>query len=107
MKSFLFIFSIVAFLTSIGQIGLVNNSDNSKIDYVLFHPNASTSTYLLNKSGQIVHEWVGSYNPGVRVQLLESGSLLRTGKVISNFNMGGGWWLCGITQRRFKGYMVL
>ena len=46
--------------------------------YTLFAPLGSTTTYLINNSGEIVHTWDSDYNLGLSVYLLENGNLLRT-----------------------------
>ena len=48
--------------------------------YVLFTPLLSTSTYLINERGQVVHIWRSRYPPGTSVALLENGHLLRSGR---------------------------
>jgi hypothetical protein len=43
----------------------------------LFHPVLSTTTYLIDISGSIVHTWPGTFRAGSSVYLLEDQSLLR------------------------------
>ena len=58
--------------------------------YVLFAPLRSTTTYLINFGGNVVHTWSSQYFPGNVVYLLENGNLLRTGSLNnSTFNAGG------------------
>jgi len=45
--------------------------------YVLFAPLLSTSTYLVDREGRVVHTWSSALGPGASVDLLEDGSLLR------------------------------
>lgn len=75
------------------QTGL-NLYDPSKSywGYTLFAPIASTSTYLIDNWGGLVHEWQGSYNPALSVYLLGSGNLLRTASLGTNatYTMRGG-----------------
>jgi hypothetical protein len=71
------------------QIGLVKNSIETVPGYTLFQTNNYTNTYLINNSGEVVHEWAGTYEPGVCVYLLANGLLLRSGKISTSFNMGG------------------
>lgn len=62
--------------------GLQQNDKESSCGYTLFAPIASTSTYLINNNGQLVHSWE-SFQPQVfSAYLLENGHLLRT----ANFN---------------------
>jgi len=45
--------------------------------YVLFSPLLSTTTYLIDSRGRVVHTWEGDFAPGVSVHLLDNGHLLR------------------------------
>jgi hypothetical protein len=65
-------------------------SGSTKDGYVLFAPMASTTTYLINKCGEKVHQWKSNYLPGVSVYLLPDGHLLRTGVLLdTNYNVPG------------------
>ncbi len=46
--------------------------------YTLFAPMRSTTTYLIDNTGQTVHTWNSDYTPGLAVYLLPDGNLLRT-----------------------------
>ena len=41
--------------------GLTKTSDNLADGYVMFVPTNSASVYLMNRKGEIVHEWKGNY----------------------------------------------
>ena len=41
--------------------GLTKTSDNLSPGYVMFGPAYSASTYLINRKGEVVHEWNGNY----------------------------------------------
>jgi hypothetical protein len=45
--------------------------------YVLFSPLLSTTTYLIDANGQVVHTWESDLPPGASVHLLDDGRLLR------------------------------
>lgn len=45
--------------------------------YVLYSPLLSTTTYLMDKEGRVVHVWEGDLAPGASVYLLDNGHLLR------------------------------
>ncbi|MGE5360365.1 MAG: aryl-sulfate sulfotransferase [Bacteroidales bacterium] len=45
--------------------------------YVLFSPLLSTTTYLVDRDGRVVHEWQSDFAPGASVHFLDDGSLLR------------------------------
>jgi len=50
----------------------------------------STTTYLVDMDGKVVHTWPSSCPPGNSVYLLENGHLLRTGAVFDNPVFRGG-----------------
>ena len=99
MKCFLTLFSIFCVVCTSGNlraqqptVGLLEYSQGDNQDgYVLFAPISSTTTYLINKCGEKVHEWSSMYKPGLSVYLLEDGSILRSGNVDNPvFKIGGG-----------------
>lgn len=60
---------------------------------VLFGPNASTTTYLINNDGLLVNSWSTPYRPALMAYLLDNGHLLRTARVAntpSNFTGAAG-----------------
>jgi hypothetical protein len=90
LLSFLILF-LGASVFSQNTIGLIQH-DAGSLDagYVLFAPNRSTDTYLIDKCGHQVHKWSSQYQPGQSAYLLSDGILLRTGKLPnSGFNAGG------------------
>jgi hypothetical protein len=58
--------------------------------YTLFAPIDSTTTYLIDLEGKLVHSWPSKYTPGQAVYLLPDGSLLRAGRAPRNRHFGGG-----------------
>ena len=56
--------------------GLILNSEKSTPGYILFEPTSSTFTYLMDKEGNIVHEWKTDLN-SMLSYLLPSGNLMR------------------------------
>ncbi len=48
--------------------------------YTLFHPLKSTSVYLVDMDGELVHRWETEYNTGQSVYLLANGNLLRASR---------------------------
>ncbi|MBN2439943.1 MAG: aryl-sulfate sulfotransferase [Spirochaetales bacterium] len=73
-------------------MGLLLQTDGAYEGYTLFAPRYSTTTYLIDIKGNIVHSWKGSHIPGLGVYLLENGHLLRTANVNNSkfMNAGGG-----------------
>jgi len=59
-------------------VGLLLTSDMAFEGYTLFAPMRSTTTYLIDNSGEVVHTWESEYYPGDAVYLLENGHILRT-----------------------------
>jgi hypothetical protein len=54
------------------------NESGSFGGYTLIAPMNSTSTYLIDTDGRVVHEWKSKYAPALSAFLLEDGHLLRT-----------------------------
>ncbi|MFK7785382.1 MAG: aryl-sulfate sulfotransferase [Crocinitomicaceae bacterium] len=72
-------------------IGLTSYTPQNHDGYVLFSGISSNETYLIDKCGNKVHEWTSSYKPGLSVDLLPTGDLLRTCAVTSPwFGSGSG-----------------
>ena len=44
--------------------GLTKTSDNLAEGYIMFSPPISASVYLMNRKGEVVHEWKGNYEIG-------------------------------------------
>jgi arylsulfotransferase ASST len=62
------------------------NPDN---DYVLYNPNGTRTTYLVDMDGNTVHSWENGNNGGYSVYLLDNGNILRPGQA-SNTQLKGG-----------------
>jgi hypothetical protein len=61
--------------------------------YTLVAPSESTTTYLIDLDGEVVHDWKASAKPGLQVELLDNGQLLRPAKTDRKtpFSGGNGW----------------
>lgn len=59
-------------------VGLLYCTPDSTDGYTLFAPMFSTTTYLIDIHGRLVHSWESDHFPGLSAYLLEDGSLLRT-----------------------------
>jgi hypothetical protein len=59
-------------------VGLVYQTTRASSGYTLFAPNRSTTTYLIDMDGKLVHTWESKYTPGQSVYLLDNGTLLRS-----------------------------
>jgi len=66
---------LIAFETGGGRSDSGVGSCNG---YTLFSPIKSTTTYLIDNRGDILHTWPSGYEPGQAVYLLDDDSILRT-----------------------------
>jgi len=66
--------------------GFLLNKQGAFQGYTLFAPIGSTTTYLIDMEGRVVHQWESDYPPGQSVYLLENGHLLRTANPGPGFN---------------------
>ncbi len=81
---------LVAFSTMFGsaasaqdaseQRGLRSNTPEASPGYVIFNPNRSLTTYLVDLEGRVVHTWQSDYPPGGGAYLLDNGNLLRAAR---------------------------
>jgi len=72
------------------RTGLILNTEAACPGYTLLAPLNSTTTYLIDLAGRVVHSWPSRYVPGQAAYLLEDGSLLRCGREPRNQHFGGG-----------------
>ncbi len=56
--------------------GLTINTEGIADGYVMFVPPNSASTYLINRKGEVVHEWKGNYT-SESVYLMDDGSIVQ------------------------------
>ncbi len=64
-----------------GPTGLIRyNKEKAYDGYMLFAPSLSTTTYLIDMEGNVVHTWKSPYMPGLFAMLLPNGNLLRAGR---------------------------
>ncbi len=91
MKKIILLFCLSFINLNAQTVGLQQH-DSGSLDngYVLFAPNNSTTTYLIDKCGKQVKTWSSTYKTGLSCYLLQDGTLLRTGNTNnSTFNVGG------------------
>ena len=85
---FIFIFSLI--FSQDQTVGLFINDSASSVGYTLFTPLFSTSTYLIDNNGLLVHEWESDYHPAMTAYLLENGNLIRTASFVEQrIHLGG------------------
>ncbi len=68
-------------------IGILQNEVSSQNGYTLF--SNSKKTFLINNCGEKVHQWESQFRPGAAVYLMPDGNLLRTNRILGEFNAGG------------------
>ncbi|MBT8284171.1 MAG: hypothetical protein HKO75_02220, partial [Flavobacteriaceae bacterium] len=56
--------------------GLIYNAETDTEGFVLFEPSSSTSTFLINKNGEVVHRWDSDLN-SMNSYLQPNGHLIR------------------------------
>ena len=68
-------------------------ADGAFEGYTLVAPSESKTTYLVDLDGDVVHRWRAGLTPGLQVELLPDGRLLRPAKVKKRtpFSKGNGW----------------
>jgi hypothetical protein len=71
--------------------GLMRRARRVSDGYILFSPLLSTTTYLIDRAGKVVHTWESELAPGASVYLLENGHLLRCSRQpeVPRFHGGG------------------
>jgi len=73
--------------------GLLHADERANPGYTLLAPISSTSTYLVDVAGKVVHRWESDAGAGNAAYLLENGNLLRTESVAPTgrrtFDRGG------------------
>ncbi len=66
-------------------VGLFTKNSGEQDGYVLFSPNSSNFTYLIDKCGRLVHKWNTVKDPGLDGYILPNGELLFSGKVANPY----------------------
>ena len=68
------------------------NNDGNDDGYILYCPMWSTTTYIINKEGEVVHTWKNSiYQDSQSTYLLENGNLVRASLVATSSFAAGGY----------------
>ncbi len=85
----LLVVATIIFASQTGSAASEANRAGSCNGYTLFAPIRSTTTYLIDNDGAVIHTWPSSYEPGQAVYLAEDGSILRTIKLPGAGSWGG------------------
>jgi hypothetical protein len=72
------------------KTGLLRSEPGACEGYTLFAPMLSTTTYLIDMKGNVVHSWESDTPPGQAVYLLDNGNLLRCDQVRGSHTFAGG-----------------
>jgi hypothetical protein len=99
MKALIFGILILVIVLSTATVGaqtsaertvgvLINN--RAFEGYNLYTPLLSTTTYLFDNRGKVVHTWESDYLPPSATYLLENGHLLTGGGIASDYYLAGG-----------------
>jgi hypothetical protein len=87
--------------------GLTINSDGLSEGYVMFAVPNSASVYLINRKGEVVHEWKGNYGGPARVAYLQDdGSLIQNAEDPDFPVFAGGGQAGRIQKIRWDGKML-
>ncbi len=78
-------------------LGTIALEPGANQDYVLFSPNGSETTYLIDKCGRQIHHWETEGRPGLMAYFMDNGDLVRTRSHQTGQFLGGG--LGGIIER--------
>ncbi len=76
-----FAFFLPALTFAQQTVGLFTKNNGGQDGFVLFSPNSSDVTYLIDKCGKLVNKWNTHNDPGLDAFILPNGNLLSTGKV--------------------------
>ncbi|MBN1457590.1 MAG: aryl-sulfate sulfotransferase [Sedimentisphaerales bacterium] len=91
------------------KTGLIRNEKGTFDGFTLFTPLSSTSTYLIDIKGNVVHTWQSDHTPGQSVYLLEDGHLLRAanlGRIMGGGTFYGGGVGGGVQKFNWDGDVV-
>ena len=81
---------LLALLALASPAALAQGAGAPQEGLTLFQPLASTTTYLIDNDGAVVHSWAGTFQPANSVYLLENDHLLRTIRVQGGGTGGSG-----------------
>ena len=70
--------------------GLMSKTEGATPGYVIFSPLQSSTTYLVDTDGNVVHTWESEFGPTGWVYLKENGNLVRGGRQPDAPVFGGG-----------------
>ena len=72
-------------------VGLIQYDTGSFAGYTLFTPISSTTTFLIDNYGRLVHSWETTHRPALSVYIMDNGDLLRTVQLTGSGGTGGGF----------------
>lgn len=81
--------NVSALAQSGNTVGLLLNSEESYNGYTILAPANSKNTYLIDNCGDLVNKWESDYSPGLAAHLTPWGTMIRSGRINSDFQAGG------------------
>ena len=79
---FIFMICISFFISPLTVLSVNNNNIIQETianeGYILFAPDRTKETYLINYNKEVIYSWDSDFHPGYSVYLLNSGNLLHT-----------------------------
>ncbi|MEM1323072.1 MAG: aryl-sulfate sulfotransferase [Bacteroidota bacterium] len=85
----LFLFLLINTSSAQRTVGIFQNESDAFDGYTLIAPSGTRMVWLINNCGEVVNEWLTTERPGEVTYLLPDGRLLRTIRVVGDFNGGG------------------
>ncbi|NRA75180.1 MAG: hypothetical protein HRU16_04500, partial [Planctomycetes bacterium] len=71
-------------------VGWFHGQPSSSGGYSFFAPGRSSTTYLVDEIGRVVHSWPSAFNPGNAAYLLQGGEILRAARIPGNLPISAG-----------------
>lgn len=71
------------------SVGLLLNTEDSFNGYTLLIPSSSDQTYLIDNCGNLINQWTSEFRPALMAHLTPWGTMIRSGRIPSNFQAGG------------------
>lgn len=71
------------------SVGLLLNTEDSFNGYTLLTPSSSDQTYLIDNCGNLINQWTSEFRPALMAHLTPWGTLIRSGRILSDFQAGG------------------
>jgi len=105
--SFVFLISVTTSSAIINNQSFFSSSYSDPFEgHILYSPEYSTKTFLINIEEEIVHSWDSNYMQGLPVYLLENGNLIRGCSKIDNTRFVAGGFTGRVEMHDWNGNMI-